>query len=228
MLIPSIDLRNGRVVQLVQGERLALEDADLDKWIATFARFSRLQLIDLDAAIGTGANDDLVRYACAKRPCRVGGGIRSIERARAVLDAGATHVIVGSSLFREGTVDEAFARGLAETFGPERIIAAVDTRGGQVTIHGWRTMLPITAVEAAAALEPWCSEFLFTIVDGEGMMRGIDMDAVRRLRDATARRVVAAGGITTKAEVDALDAMGVDAVVGMAIYTGVLSLDDFA
>jgi phosphoribosylformimino-5-aminoimidazole carboxamide ribotide isomerase len=228
MLVPSIDLRNGRVVQLVQGERLALEDADLDKWIATFARFSKLQLIDLDAAIGTGANDDLVRYACAKRPCRVGGGIRSIERARAVLDAGATHVIVGSSLFRDGMADEAFARGLAEAVGPERIIAAVDTRGGRVTTHGWRTTLPISAVDAAAALEPWCSEFLFTIVDGEGMMRGIDMDAVRRLREATTRRVVAAGGITTKAEVDALDAMRVDAVVGMAIYTGILSLDEFA
>jgi phosphoribosylformimino-5-aminoimidazole carboxamide ribotide isomerase len=228
MLIPSIDLKNGRVVQLVQGERLALEDDDLDKWIATFARFPKLQLIDLDAAIGTGGNDALVRYACGKRPCRVGGGIRSIERARAVLDAGATHVIVGSSLFRGGAVDEAFAGELAATFGRERIIAAVDARGGQVTIHGWRTTLPIGAVDAAAALEPFCSEFLFTIVDGEGMMRGIDVDAVRRLRDATTRRVVAAGGITTRAEVDALDAMGVDAVVGMAIYTGVLRLDEFA
>ena len=228
MLIPSIDLRNHHVVQLVQGERLALEDADLDKWIATFARFPKLQLIDLDAAIGTGANDDLVRYACGRRPCRVGGGIRSIDRARAVLDAGATHVIVGSSLFRDGAVDQAFARELAETFGADRIIAAVDTRGGQVTIHGWRTTLPLTAVDAAAALEPWCSEFLFTIVDGEGMMQGIDMAAVGRLRDATTRRVVAAGGITTKAEIDALDRMGVDAVVGMAIYTGALSLDEFS
>jgi phosphoribosylformimino-5-aminoimidazole carboxamide ribonucleotide (ProFAR) isomerase len=227
MLIPSIDLRNNRVVQLVQGERLALEDSDLDKWIATFARFPKLQLIDLDAAIGTGANDDLVRYACSKRACRVGGGIRSVERARAVLEAGATHVIVGSSLFRDGAVDERYARELADAIGRDRIIAAVDTRGGQVTIHGWRTALPLSAVDAAKALEPWCSEFLFTIVDGEGMMRGIDMDAVGRLRDATTRRVVAAGGITTKAEIDALDAMGVDAVVGMAIYTGALSLDEF-
>jgi len=147
----------------------------------------------------------------------VGGGIRSIDRARAVLEAGATHAIVGSALFRDGSVDAAFARELADTFGPDRIIAAVDTRGGHVTIHGWRTNLTVTAVEAAAALEPFVSEFLFTIVDGEGMMQGIDMDAVRRLRNATARRVVAAGGITTKAEIDALDALGVDAVVAMAI-----------
>jgi len=227
MLIPSIDLRNNRVVQLIQGERLALEDADLDKWIARFARFPKLQLIDLDAAIGTGENDTLVRYACGKRPCRVGGGIRSIERARAVLDGGATHAIVGSALFKDGSVDTAFARALAAACGADRIIAAVDTRGGHVTIHGWRTTLGLTAVEAASRLEPYCSEFLFTIVDGEGLMQGIDMDAVGRLRHATVRRVVAAGGITTRAEVDALDALGVDAVVGMAIYTGALSLDDF-
>lgn len=227
MLIPSIDLRNNRVVQLVQGERLALEDADLDKWIATFARFPKLQLIDLDAAIGTGQNDALVAHACAARPCRVGGGIRSIERARVVLDSGATHAIVGSALFKDGRPDVVFARELADTFGPDRLIGAVDTRGGQVTIHGWRTTLPLTAIEAARALEPFCSEFLFTIVDGEGMMRGIDMSAVEALRNATTRRLVAAGGITTKAEIDSLDAMGVDAVVGMAIYTGTLSLDEF-
>jgi phosphoribosylformimino-5-aminoimidazole carboxamide ribotide isomerase len=227
MLIPSIDLQNNRVVQLVQGERLALEDADLDKWIATFARFPKLQLIDLDAAIGTGQNDALVAHACAARPCRVGGGIRSIERARVVLDSGATHAIVGSALFKDGRPDVVFARELADTFGPDRLIGAVDTRGGQVTIHGWRTTLPLTAIEAARALEPFCSEFLFTIVDGEGMMRGIDMSAVEALRNATTRRLVAAGGITTKAEIDSLDAMGVDAVVGMAIYTGTLSLDEF-
>jgi phosphoribosylformimino-5-aminoimidazole carboxamide ribotide isomerase len=228
MLIPSIDLRNNRVVQLVQGERLAVEDADLDKWIDAFARFPKLQLIDLDAAIGTGDNEPLVRHACQRRPCRVGGGIRSLDRARAVLEGGATHVIVGSALFSEGAVNLAFARTLAETFGADRIIAAVDTRAGQVTIHGWRTTLPLTAIDAAAALEPFCSEFLFTIVDGEGLMQGIDMAAVRRLRDATTRRVVAAGGISTKAEVDALDTLGVDAVVGMAIYTGALSLDEFS
>src|SRR5512144_240816 len=209
MLIPSIDLQNNHVVQLVQGERLALQDADLDKWIDTFARFPKLQLIDLDAAMGTGDNDALVRYACGRKPCRVGGGIRSVERARAVLDAGATHAIVGSALFKDGAVDTAFARELAAAVGADRIIAAVDTRGGHVTIHGWRTTLAITAVDAAVTLEPYCSEFLFTIVDGEGMMQGIDMEAVRRLRDATTRRVVAAGGITTKAEIDSLDTIGV-------------------
>ncbi len=226
MLIPSIDLRNGNVVQLVQGERLAIEDADLFKWVDRFARFPVVQLIDLDAAIGTGSNDALVAQVCAARACRVGGGIRTIERARAVLGYGATHVIVGSSLFRDGQVDVPFARELSEALGAGRIIAAVDTRGGHVTIHGWRTMLPLTAVEAVHALTPFCDGFLCTLVDGEGMMQGFDLAAVRAVRSATDRQVIAAGGITTRAEIDALHALGVDAVVGMAIYTGRLPIDD--
>lgn len=226
MLIPSIDLRDGKVVQLVQGERLALEDDDVFKWVERFSRFPAVQLIDLDAAIGTGDNDALVARICAARACRVGGGIRSIERARTVLDGGATHVIVGSALFRDGAPDLAFAGALADAVGAERVIAAVDTKGGHVVVHGWKTTLPLTAVEAAQALEPYCAEFLCTIVDGEGLMRGIDLDAVRAVRAATSRRLIAAGGITTREEIDALDRLGADAVVGMAIYTGKLSLEE--
>jgi len=224
MLIPSIDLRNGNVVQLVQGERLALEDPDLDAWIRRFARFPKLQLIDLDAAIGTGDNDGLVEYVCGQRPCRVGGGIRTVERARAVLAQGATHVIVGSSLFTGGRPDLAFASTLAEAVGADRVIAAVDAKAGRVAIKGWRETVPLTAVDAVQALEPYCSEFLYTHVDKEGLMGGTDMAAIRAVRDATSRRVVAAGGITTRQEIDELDALGVDAVVGMAIYTGRLDL----
>jgi len=224
MLIPSIDLRNGRVVQLVQGERLALEDADLDAWIRRFARFPKLQLIDLDAAIGTGNNDGLVEYVCGQRACRVGGGIRTIERAQAVLAQGATHVIVGSSLFSDGRPDLAFASRLAEAVGAARVIAAVDAKGGHVAIKGWRETVPLTAVEAVTALEPYCIEFLYTHVDKEGLMGGTDMAAIRAVRDATSRRVVAAGGITTREEIDELDDLGVDAVVGMAIYTGRLDI----
>ena len=224
MLIPSIDLRNGKVVQLVQGERLALEDADLDGWIRRFAGFPKLQLIDLDAAIGTGSNDTLVQYVCAQRPCRVGGGIRSVERAQAVLAQGATHVIVGSSLFAGGRPDVEFASRLAGAVGADRVIAAVDARGGRVAVKGWRETVPLTAVEAVKALEPFCSEFLYTHVDKEGLMQGTDMPAILAVRDATARRVVAAGGITTQEEVDELDRLGVDAVVGMAIYTGRMAI----
>jgi phosphoribosylformimino-5-aminoimidazole carboxamide ribotide isomerase len=224
MLIPSIDLRNGKVVQLVQGERLALEDADVDAWIRRFERFPKLQLIDLDAAIGTGSNDALVRYVCAARQCRVGGGIRTLDRAHDVLLAGATHVIVGSSLFREGRPDLEFAANLAAEVGADRVIAAIDARGGRVAVKGWRETVPLSAADAARALEPYCAEFLYTHVDKEGLMQGTDMEAIRIVREATSRRVVAAGGITTQEEIDQLDAMDVDAVVGMAIYTGRLKV----
>ena len=225
MLIPSIDLQGGHIVQLVQGETLAIEATDPEPWIARFARFPRVQLIDLDAAKGHGDNAAMVAAICARLPCRVGGGIRSVERAEVVLDAGAHAVIVSSALFRDGAVDITFARMLAEAVGAERVIAAVDSRGGQVAIHGWRTVLPITAVEAVRALEPYCAEFLYTHVDTEGLMGGTDMDAIFAVRRATTRRLTAAGGITTRAEIDRLHADHVDAVVGMAIYTGQLSLD---
>jgi phosphoribosylformimino-5-aminoimidazole carboxamide ribotide isomerase len=224
MLIPSIDLQDGHVVQLVQGERLALQAPDPEPWIQKFSAYPRVQLIDLDAAMGRGDNAALVASICARLPCRVGGGIRSVARARAVLDAGAHAVIAGSALFRDGAVDEAFAASLAEAIGPERVIAAVDSRGGRVVIHGWKTVLPMTAVEAVRALEPYCGEFLYTHVDNEGLMQGTDVEAILAVRRATARRVTAAGGITTWEEIDRLDAQGVDAVVGMAIYTGQLPL----
>lgn len=227
MLIPSIDLQGGHIVQLVQGERLAITETDPEPWIARFARFPRVQLIDLDAAKGRGDNAALVAVICGRLPCRVGGGMRTVERAQAALDGGAHAVIVGSSFFRDGAVDVEFARTLADTVGRERVIAAVDSKGGQVVIHGWRTALPLTAVEAVKALEPYCDEFLYTHVDTEGLMQGTDMNAILAVRRATGRRVTAAGGITTREDVVRLDAEQVDAVVGMAIYTGQLSLDDF-
>jgi phosphoribosylformimino-5-aminoimidazole carboxamide ribotide isomerase len=225
VLIPSIDLQNGHVVQLVQGEKLAIEAPDPDPWIRKFERFPRVQLIDLDAAKGQGDNASIVASICARLPCRVGGGIRSVDRARAVLGQGAHAVIVSSALFRGNEVDLEFARMLANAVGPERVIAAVDSRGGRVAIHGWKTVLPITAVDAVQALEPYCGEFLYTHVDKEGLMQGTDMDAILAVRRATTRRLTAAGGITTREEIDRLHADGIDAVVGMAIYTGQLSLD---
>lgn len=224
MLIPAIDLQNGRVVQLVQGERLAIEAADPEPWIQKFSTFPRVQVIDLDAAKGQGDNSALVTMLCGRLPCRVGGGIRSLERARAMLDSGAHAVIVSSALFANGEVDLAFARTLADALGAERIIAAVDSRGGRVAIHGWRTILAVTAVEAVRMLEPYCGEFLYTHVDTEGLMQGTDLAAILAVRRATTRRLTAAGGITTWDEIDRLDAQGVDAVAGMAVYTGALPL----
>jgi phosphoribosylformimino-5-aminoimidazole carboxamide ribotide isomerase len=225
MLIPSIDLQNGHVVQLVQGERLAIEVADAEPWIEKFSAFPRVQLIDLDAARGQGDNSAIASAICRRLPCRVGGGIRTVDRARSVLAGGASAVILSSSLFRDGAVDLSFAQALAEAVGPDRVIAAVDSKGGRVAIHGWKTLLPITAVEAVRALEPYCAEFLYTHVDTEGLMQGTDMKAILAVRHATGRRVTAAGGITTWDDIDRLDAARVDAVVGMAIYTGHLPLE---
>ena len=220
MLIPSIDLQGGRIVQLVQGETPAVETTDVDAWVARFASYPKVQLIDLDAAKSEGVNDALVREICGRLPCRVGGGIRSVGRATEVLAMGATHVILSSALFDADGPNLGFARELAAAVGRDRVIAAVDSRGGRVTIHGWRTRLDITAVEAVRALEPFVAEFLYTHVDLEGLMRGTDLVAVRAVRDATSRRVTAAGGISSHDEVAQLHAIGVDAVVGMAIYTG--------
>ena len=224
MLIPSIDLQGGRIVQLVQGERLALESDDFDGWIAKFASFSAVQLIDLDAAKNAGDNAPLVASICGRLPCRVGGGIRDAERAHAVLAAGARKVIVGSALFRGGDPDLGLAQALSDRFGADRLIAAVDARGGRVVIDGWRTQLRISPVDAVHALEAFFGEFLFTNVDVEGLMQGIDRDAIAAVRHATTRAVTAAGGVTTQDEVDWLASIGVDAVAGMAIYTGRLKI----
>jgi len=225
MLIPAIDLKGGAVVQLVQGEKLAIRDDDIEKWVKRFERFRKVQVIDLDAAMGSGDNLAIVRHIAPRLMCRVGGGIRTVSRAQEILAAGAQQIIAGSALFRDGQPDLEFARELAAAVGADRVIAAVDSRGGKVVIHGWKTPLSITAVEAVRALEPYCGEFLYTHVDNEGLMAGTDLDAILAVRRVTKRRVTAAGGITTREEIDALHAHGVDAVVGMAIYTGKLALD---
>jgi phosphoribosylformimino-5-aminoimidazole carboxamide ribotide isomerase len=224
MLIPSIDLQAGKIVQLVQGERLAIATDDVDAWVQKFAAYPKIQLIDLDAAKGEGSNEAMVRHICSLLPCRVGGGIRSIERADTMLGLGARKVILGSALFRNNQVDVQFAKALSERLGPERLIAAVDGKGGNVVIHGWRTALELTPEEAISQLDPFFDEFLYTHVDLEGLMRGTNMDAIRSLRAVTKRALTAAGGITTREEIEELAAIGVDAVVGMAVYTGRLKV----
>ncbi|MEZ5316171.1 MAG: HisA/HisF-related TIM barrel protein [Vicinamibacterales bacterium] len=220
MLIPSIDLQGGRVVQLEQGERLRVADADLDRWVARFRDFPLVQVIDLDAATGRGSNAAIVGDLCRRLPCQVGGGLRDPERARAAMDAGARRVIIGSALFDASGARPDRARAFADALGRDAVVAAVDARGGRVVVHGWRTVTPVTPAEAVAALAPHAGAFLYTHVDGEGLMRGLDLDAVRAVRAATTRPLIAAGGIRDLAEVEALDRDGIDAVVGMAIYTG--------
>ncbi len=200
------------------------ESRDLDGWIAAFASHPIVQVIDLDAARGTGSNAALVEDVCARRPCQVGGGVRSPDDARRLIEAGARRVIVGSALFGASGVDAGAARRFADAVSPESLIAAVDAKAGHVVVRGWRATVPIAPAAAARALEPFAGAFLYTHVDGEGLMRGVDLDAVRAVRDATSRRVIAAGGVRDAKDVEDLDAMGVDAVVGMAIYRGAISV----
>ena len=222
MLIPSIDLMEGKVVQLVQGSRKALEFDNLQQWIDRFSKYPLVQVIDLDAAMGKGSNQDLVREIARQIPCQVGGGIRSIDSACATLDLGAQRVILGSSLISHGAIHVAFARDLSTQLGPDKLVFAVDSRGGYVSVKGWKESTPIRAADMMRALEPFCGTFLYTHIDTEGLLQGIPMEVVRELRQATSHRLIAAGGIRSQEEVDALDALGVDAVVGMAIYRNLI------
>lgn len=225
MLIPSIDLMGGRIVQLVRGEKLRLAFDDFEYWIEKFSRFPLVQLIDLDAAMRQGDNSPIVAQIAKRLPCQVGGGIHSSERARQVLDAGAQRVIVGSALFSEqGTVQTEFAASLAEAIGVERVTAGIDTKNGRIAVKGWKAEVSLTPDEAIPQLEAYASAFLYTHVDGEGMMQGFPLDAARRLRALTQRQLIVAGGIRSQQEVDTLNELGVDAVVGMAVYTELLAV----
>jgi phosphoribosylformimino-5-aminoimidazole carboxamide ribotide isomerase len=230
MLIPSIDLMGGRIVQLVQGEKLELAFDDFDYWIQRFRNYPLVQLIDLDAAMRQGNNRALIERISSRLPCQVGGGIATVEKAEEVLRAGAKRVIVGSSLFRAeafandpaNAVNTEFAAELTSAIGMEKIVAGVDTKLGKIAIKGWKEQIPLTPDEAILQLEPFCGAFLYTHIDKEGTMQGFPIDVAERLRLLTQRQLIVAGGIRERTEVEALDRIGVDAVAGMAVYTGTM------
>ena len=226
MIIPCIDLMGGRVVQLVHGRDKALEGPSPDEMLRRFEGFSEVQVIDLDAALGQGDNSAIVEDLAGKAVLRVGGGIRTVARARALVDGGAAKVIVGTAAFREGGLDVAFLEAMVVAVGRERVIVALDSKGGEVVVRGWTAGTGLRAEEVAADLEPCCAGLLCTFVDREGTMQGTDLDWFARLREATPLAITAAGGVATLEEVLALQAIGVDVALGMAVYTGRLSLDD--
>ncbi len=225
MLIPSIDLMGGRIVQLEQGERLRIATDDIDGWVRRFSAFPIIQLIDLDAAVGRGDNSALVRSLCRALPCQVGGGIRSVERARELLDAGAIRVIVGSALFTTTGVNTDVAAAFAQAIPARALVGAVDSRGGRVVVHGWQRTLPVTPVEAVRVLDAYVGRFLYTHVDTEGLLLGINIPAVETVATASSRPVIAAGGIRSREEIDSLHARGIDAVVGMANEQGLIDTE---
>jgi phosphoribosylformimino-5-aminoimidazole carboxamide ribotide isomerase len=222
MLIPSIDLMSGQIVQLVHGEKLKLAFDDFDYWIDRFQKYPLVQLIDLDAAMRQGTNRALIEMICARLPCQVGGGLRTPADGRALLDAGAKRVIYGSSLFSPTGVDKTFAASLKQALTEDALVFAVDTRAGKVATRGWKDSVDLTPEEAITWLEDYCAAFLYTHVDTEGTMAGFPIDTAAILRACTARQLIVAGGIRAQSEIDALDAMGVDAVVGMAVYSGIM------
>jgi phosphoribosylformimino-5-aminoimidazole carboxamide ribotide isomerase len=228
MIFPCIDLMDGKVVQLVQGREKALEADSPAEMLRRFAAFPEIQVIDLDAAMGRGSNDELVRMLASKAVTRVGGGVRTAARARALVEQGAHRVIVGTSAFSTTGINESLLAEIREAIGRERLLVAVDSKDGRIVVKGWRESTNLTAEEVLGSLEPYCSGFLCTYVDKEGMMQGTDLDWFRRLRAATSLELTAAGGITTLEEVRALSAMNVHAALGMAIYTGRLKLEELA
>jgi len=223
MIIPCIDLMDGKVVQLVQGRDKALEADSPLAMLAKFAAFPQIQVIDLNAAMGTGANDDLVELVASRAVIRAGGGVRTPDRARRLIDQGAYRVIVGTAAFNEPLLEQ-----IAAAVGPDRLIIALDSKGGRVVVKGWREATDVIAEEVLKRFEPYCSGFLCTYVDKEGMMAGTDLNWFRRLRAGTNHEITAAGGITTTEDIRELQRMNIHAALGMAIYTGRLDLEELA
>ena len=224
MLIPCIDLAGGQAVQLVRGRKRELAVADVFGLLEQFQCYPWLHLIDLDAAIGTGDNNALARELCLrarkryKLKVRVGGGIRTVARAREIAEWGADQIIIGSAAFSEGKINVRFLRQLTQQLSSVRVVIALDTAKGGITINGWRRTLALRAENVMSQLEPFCSAFLCTDVDREGTMTGANLDWFRMLRAATKHPIIAAGGIKTRREISALEKLGMDAAVGMAVY----------
>ena len=228
MIIPCIDLMGGKVVQLVQGREKALEGESIQVMRQRFAAFPVIQVIDLDAAIGQGENEAQVEWLARNARIRVGGGVRTPEKGRRLLELGAEKVIIGTAAFRTDGPDHDFLRQLVAAVPAESVLLALDSKDGRIVVKGWRESLDVTAEQVIRDLEQYCGGFLCTYVDKEGMMQGTDLDWFRRLRSSTDREITAAGGVTTYEDIAALQAMNVHAALGMAVYTGRLDLATLA
>lgn len=216
MIIPSIDLMDGKAVQLKQGKEKVLEEEDVFKLVKQFRLYGDIAVIDLDAALGKGDNLELIKKICRMADCRVGGGIRTKERAMELLSAGAKRIIIGTK------ADPEFLK----NFPKDRVMVALDAKGGEVVDKGWTEATGQTPMERLKEIEPYCGSFLFTDVDREGMMQGIRVEEVKKLQEATSNPITMAGGITTLEELKILDELGFDSQIGMALYTGEINLPD--
>jgi phosphoribosyl-ATP pyrophosphohydrolase/phosphoribosyl-AMP cyclohydrolase len=238
MVISSIDIQNGKVVQLKQGEELVLQRDNVQELAAEFDRYGEIAVIDLDAAMGKGSNLEMIKPLLRKAECRVGGGIKTPQQAQELVSLGARKIIVGSGAFRdpakkgagiaggEFAVNIPFLETMSKKIGRERLIAAVDARAGEIVVDGWKTPTGLNLVEAAKLVEPFAGELLFTCVEREGTMTGIDLAPVRKLRETVSCQITVAGGVSTLAEIEEIAALGCDVQLGMALYTGKINLAD--
>lgn len=238
MVIASIDMKDGHVVQLKNGKELMLQRDDADSLISDFNRYGEVAIIDLDQALrntdekGNTKNTELLKSILRKGNVRVGGGIRDVKKARELISLGAEKVIVGSAAWNPNPVaggsvlNEDFLKELCDSIGKQRVIISVDAIHGKIAVKGWTETVDIPLVEGAKQAEKYCSELLFTCVEKEGCMQGTDMEAVKALRSAVKCRVVAAGGVNSLEQIVELEKLGCDVQLGMALYTGVVNLKD--
>lgn len=226
MIIPCIDLMDGKVVQLVQGREKVLEGKSPDAMLEQFSGFPEIQVIDLDAAMGRGSNVDIVKHLASRAKLRAGGGVRTPERAEQLLEQGVHRIIVGTAAFSGEGINTALLDKLRQAVGADRLTIALDSKDGYIVVKGWRESTRWTATEVIGQLEPYCSGFLCTYVDKEGMMQGTDLAWFESLRKATSHELIAAGGITTMEDVKALMRLDIHCAIGMAIYTGRMSLEE--
>ncbi|MDR0456451.1 MAG: phosphoribosyl-ATP diphosphatase [Treponema sp.] len=242
MVIASIDIQNGKVVQLKQGEELVLQRDNPLELAAEFDRYGEVAVIDLDAAMGKDSNIEMIKPLLRKAECRLGGGIRTPQQAQELVSLGARKIIIGSGAFRdpalaaakkgagsagaEFAVNIPFLEAMSKKIGRERLIVAVDARNGEIVVDGWKTPTGLDLVEAAKAVEPFAGELLFTCVEREGTMTGIDLAPVRKLRESVSCLITVAGGVSTLGEIEEIAALGCDVQLGMALYTGKINLAD--
>ncbi len=223
MLIPCIDVMKGKVVQLIRGEKKAIELDDPEPWLCRFEKYPLIHVVDLDAAMGHGSNRAFIARLLNRLPCQVGGGVRSLADAKDLLAIGAKRVVVGSALVANGGIDTDFAQSLALAFGTERLAFAVDSKNGALAIRGWKETVSITSREAVHKLDNFCSAFLYTNVNNEGLLKGFPIEEAQTLRVATKKQLIVGGGINSAHQIAQLDAMGVDSIAGMAIYTNAIA-----
>lgn len=218
MLIPSIDLLDGKAVQLEQGnpDRKIVEDEDVFGLLERFSLYGEVAIIDLDAALGRGSNKELIKQLIKKYPCRVGGGIRDYDTAREYLSAGAKKVILGTSCRSN------FVKKLPSS----QLIFAIDAKGDDWVTHGWQSTDTVKVLDLIEEIQSNCSEFLYTQVQKEGMLGGIDEARIKEVVKTSKIPVTVAGGITTLEDIQFINKLGSNSQIGMSVYTGRLKLDD--